>query len=185
MLAGHQVGHVSADVIVGDMLSRHLDKALLTQDELHEVVVVLLHGEAEVLRHGEMHVGAELLDGIDDRVPDFLCGGLCGQTQLERVGYLTHLGSLNVVEVLYNVGESPRAGDAVRCVSVCAESLADAVADLNADVGHAAHGDVGRQQHIVSGLEIVGVIVGVLEVEVDHLHRLDAERIGIAVCLGL
>ena len=138
MLAGHQVGHVSADVIVGDMLSRHLDEALLAKDELHKIVVVLLHSETEMLWHGEMYVGAELLDGIDDRVSYLLCGGICRQIQLECVGYLTNLGSLNVVEVLYNVGESPSAGNAVRGVSVCAESLTDAVTDLYADICHAA-----------------------------------------------
>ena len=87
--------------------------------------------------------------------------------------------------MLDDIRQRPRAGNAVRRVRVCAERLTDAVTDLHADVGHAAHGDVRREEHVVARLEIIRVLVGVFQVEVDHLHRLDAQRVAVAVRLGL
>ena len=58
MGAGHQVRHISAYIVVRDVLGGHLDQALFTQDKFDEVVVVFFHREAEVAGHRQAHIGA-------------------------------------------------------------------------------------------------------------------------------
>ena len=79
------------------MLGGHLDEALLAQDEFDEVVVVLFHRAAEIARHRQVHVGAELLNGGDNGVAYSLRAGIGGQIEREGVRDLAHLGGLHVV----------------------------------------------------------------------------------------